>query len=320
MTKARVVRHRPLLLGVLLAFAIGGIGGIWIQRTFGVGDTLRAIGLMPARPTPAPWAIVTRTPVGIPAEFQGQLDLFVLAGQSNMAGWAPLPTEQLLHERAFLFGNDYVWRLANEPTDHPGGQVDQVSLDRTGELGTSPGFAFATTLLEKQPEMIVGLIPCAKGNTTIRQWQRSINDETLYGSCLKRMAAASTMGKVTGILFFQGEADAVNQAQDEDRVLSSHDYREWFTQYINDLRRDLARPRLPIVFAQIGSHAAPNAFTEWAVVQQQQAAVDISCVAMITTSDLPLRDGVHYTAESYQIIGRRFAEAYVQLMNTQECD
>jgi hypothetical protein len=175
-------------------------------------------------------------------------------------------------------------------------------------------------LLDEQPEMIVGLIPCAKGNTTIHDWQRSLGDDTLYGSCLKRIAAASTMGEVTGILFFQGESDALDPVEYGDRSLSAHDYGDRFSQFIHDLRRDLARPNLPIIFAQIGSQTAPEAFTNWAVVQEQQAAIDLPCVAMITTSDLLLRDGLHYTTESYQTIGERFAEAYVQLITTQECE
>lgn len=314
--------NRRLLafFSLLLVFVIGVVGGIWLQRAYGAGDLLRAAGVLPPRPENTARPTPTRTAVGLPAEFHGQLALFALAGQSNMSGWAPLPAEQTLHPRAFLFGNDYRWRLAQEPIDHPEGQVDRISLDQGSELGTSPGLAFANALLKDKPEMVVGLIPCAKGNTTLHEWRRNLGDDTLYGSCLKRMAAATTMGEVAGLLFFQGEADALNPEQYNDRILSAYDYGERFSQFVNDLRRDLARPNLPIIFAQIGSHASPDAFTNWAVVQAQQAAVNIPCVAMITTSDLPLRDGVHYTTESYQIIGERFAAAYFHLMKTQECE
>jgi hypothetical protein len=34
---------------------------------------------------------------------------------------------------------------------------------------------------------------------------------------------------------------------------------------------------------------------------------------MIATDDLPLKDEVHFTTDSYREIGRRFAEAYWQL-------
>jgi len=316
------LRNRLLiLLSLAMMFAIGLIGGIWLQRTYGAANLLRAAGVLPPHQESLPNPTPTRTAVGLPPEFHGQMALFVLAGQSNMSGWAPLLAEQTLHPRAFLFGNDYRWRLAQEPTDHPEDQVDLVSLDRGSELpGTSPGLAFATRLLEFQPEMAIGLIPCAKGNTTIHQWRRSLDDGTLYGSCLKRIAAASTMGKIAGILFFQGEADALNPEIYGERILSAEDYEERFNQFIEALRGDLNRPTLPIVFAQIGSQTAPEAFSNWEVVQQQQAAVDLPCVIMITTSDLSLYDGVHYTPESYQTIGRRFAEAYVRLLNEESCE
>ncbi len=312
-------RHLLVFLGLLLVLIIGFGSGIWFQWTYGAGGLLRAAGILP--PSPDNNNRPTRTAVGLPAEFQGQLALFVLAGQSNMSGYAPLPAEQTLHPRAFLFGNDYLWRLAQEPTDHPERQVDLVSLDFGGGFpGTSPGLAFATALLAEQPELVIGLIPCAKGDTTLHDWRRNLDDKTLYGSCLKRIAAASTMGELAGFLFFQGEADALNPARYSYHTLSAHDYEERFTQFIHDLRSDLERPGLPIVFAQIGSQTAPEAFSNWAVIQAQQAAVDLPCVTMITTSDLPLHDAVHYTTESYQIIGARFAAAYVQLMQTQECE
>lgn len=318
MINAGRARRSLTWFGLVLTLFVGIICGVLLQRTYGAGNLLRTAGLLPARPENTP--VPTRTAVGIPAEFQGNLALFALAGQSNMSGWGPLDPEQELHPRAFLFGNDYLWRLAHEPTDHPEGQVDLVSVDGVRVVGTSPGVAFASKLLNQEPDMAVGLIPCAKGNTTINQWQRSLGDDTLYGSCLKRVAAASTMGHLAAVLFFQGEADAMDPKQDEERVLSAHDYGDRFTQYVNDLRRDLGRPNLPIVYAQIGSHAAPEAFTNWAVVQEQQAAVRLPCVAMITTDDLPLYDGVHYTTESYQRIGERFAAAYIRLMDEQGCE
>jgi hypothetical protein len=121
------------------------------------------------------------------------------------------------------------------------------------------------------------------------------------------------MGRLAGLLFFQGEADAV------DRVRADT-YGARFTAFVEDLRRDLGRPRLPVVFAQIGSTTTPDAFPSWQRVQQQQAAVHLPCMAMIETADLPIRDNVHYTTESYQEIGRRFARAYLALVEAETCE
>jgi hypothetical protein len=43
------------------------------------------------------------------------------------------------------------------------------------------------------------------------------------------------------------------------------------------------------------------------------------CASMITTDDLPLRDAVHFTTESYRTIGERFAKAFLNVSETQRC-
>ena len=249
----------------------------------------------------------------IAADLQGKLAIFALAGQSNMVGFAPLPAEQPPLPRAFVFGNDYRWRQAREPVDDPKDQVDLVSRDGGPDLGTSPGVAFARAVLEARPDAALGLVPCAKGATSIHDWARALGDDTLYGSCLKRLGAAAPMGRIAGLLFFQGEADAMDPARAEA-------YGARFTSFLEDVRRDLGRPRLPVVFAQIGSTTTPEAFPGWQRVQEQQAAVHLPCVAMIETADLPLGDNVHYTTESYQEIGRRFARAYLALLAAEDCN
>jgi hypothetical protein len=52
----------------------------------------------------------------------------------------------------------------------------------------------------------------------------------------------------------------------------------------------------------------------WHLIQEQQALVTLPMTTMIITDDLPLMDGVHFTADSYRIIGKRFAEAYWELI------
>jgi hypothetical protein len=89
-----------------------------------------------------------------------------------------------------------------------------------------------------------------------------------------------------------------------------HKWAEKFTRLVTDLREDLGDRSLPVVFAQIGPYNAPQNVPEWEIVQAQQASIQLPGVAMIKTADLNLQDDVHFTAESYEIIGARFAEAY----------
>ncbi len=249
---------------------------------------------------------------GLPPGAAGRVSLFILAGQSNMSGRGEVPAGEPEAPRVYVFGNDYRWHPGREPVDDPAGQVDVVSLDENAGFG--PGLAFARAMTEQNPEMIVGLIPCAKGATIIEEWRRSPDDATLYGSCLKRARAAAPAGRIEGLLFFQGESDTHTGEYYHGVRRRPHDWGQLFTTYVNDVRRDLARPDLPVVFAQIGVHTSPERYVNWEVVQAEQARVQLPHVAMITTDDLALRDRVHYDTPSYRTIGRRFADAMQGLL------
>lgn len=253
----------------------------------------------------------------IPVEQQGRLALFVLAGQSNMSGRGEAPDpERDPSPRVYTFGNDYRWHGATEPVDDAMGQVDLVSVD--ADAGFGPALAFATALIERRPDMAVGLIPCARGGSSIAQWRRSLSDRTLYGSCLKRVRAASTMGEVAGLLFYQGEADAIDPALYGESELFPGDWGTRFAGLVVDWRADLGEPDLPVIYAQIGRQTAPEVLINWAVVREQQAAVELPRCTMIVTDDLALQDAVHLTPEGYRIVGERFAEAYLALVQGDE--
>lgn len=288
-------------LRLALALLIGVVLGIALQRFLGVGNVVNQLPFMqrPPRPlTPASAAL-------IPLEQHGQLALFVLAGQSNMSGLGALPrTAATPLPHTFVFGNDYRWRPAADPVDDATGQVDTVSQDNFAGVG--PGIGFAEALQARQKGLVIGLIPCAKNASEILAWQRNLSDTSLYGSCLKRVRAASTLGRVAGVLFLQGEAESLPS-----HAAAAQQWQARFTAWVNDFRRDLENPNLPVVFAQIGAneHELPY----WETVQKQQSAVALPHCKMIVTNDLPLFDKLHFTPESYRIIGQRFAAAWWEL-------
>ena len=253
-----------------------------------------------------------QTAVGVDSSHVGRLSIFLLTGQSNMSGRGELDTVQPPDPSIYVFGNDNRWRLAIEPVDSPEGQIDIVSLDNTAGFG--PSRAFADSLKARSPDLLIGLVPCAKGATIIEEWRRSPDDASLYGSCLKRARAAEPMGRLAGVIHFQGESDTNNLDSLHGRPLRPNTWATHFTRFVHDLRRDLRQPRLPLVFAQIGPHTAPDRYVNWEHVQAQQASVDLPNVRMITTDDLSLRDRVHYDVPSYRTIGGRFASAMADLL------
>jgi hypothetical protein len=298
--------RRQLLFASIVVFAAGAFVGAVLQKSYGIGNLLRAAGI--PYPSSAPPVPAGPANIEIPPEDQGRLSLFVLAGQSNMSGWAAVPLNQATDPRIYLFGNDYRWREAVEPIDDAYLQVDKVSEDRAAGMG--PALAFATALVQHDPQLAIGIIPCARSASGIIEWQRNLSDRSLYGSCLKRARAASPMGEIASILFFQGENDAELNPKVRPRPA------EWarlFSRLVAEWRHDLADSNLPVVFAQLGAIESSIAYPNLELVKAQQRSIDLPHVSMITTDDLPLLDGVHFTADSYRTIGERFAQAYREL-------
>lgn len=305
---------KPLISSRLILFAVlflaGVLTGMIVQKYLGLGNVLRTVGI----PYPTAGASIPANvmPAEIPRKKQGELHLFILAGQSNMVGWAPIPEGEKTDPRIYVFGKDYRWRIAGHPIEDALNQVDMISENRIAGFGPAMDFAFAS--LARHPDIVIGLIPCAMNSSGIVQWQSDLSDQSLYGSCLKRARAASPMGHISGILFFQGETDAADPIQYPDPTPHPSDWSELFTAFVVDFRNDLGEPNLPVVFAQIGTTWSPKAFPNWDLVREQQASTQLSTTTMIVTDDLPLLDGVHFTTDSYRIIGIRFADAFWELV------
>lgn len=305
-----MIKYKKIIIGVIItgAFILGAIFQKYFEPSTIIKLTAIDIGLLEIhKPEP-----IEYTPSSVPKEYQGKLSLYVLVGQSNMSSRGDLRTlPRRTNKRIFVFGNDYHWHIAQEPIDNPKDQVDRVSLDEGAGYG--PAYCFAENLLIKKPKIIIGLIPCAKGGSSIYQWQRCLSENSLYGSCLKRIYAASTMGKICGVLFFQGESDALDPRLHGEINPMPYEWGSQFQKFINNLRIDLSMPNLPFVFAQIGRNNDPKKFVYWNEVKRQQQLVNIAYCKMIRTDDLALQDEVHFTVRSYDVIGQRFAKAIISI-------
>jgi len=280
-----------------------------LALTFVAGALAGALGFryVDRRRATPPLEATSRARVIVPPEHLGALSLYLLTGQSNMSGRALLPNPApAAVPGVYVFGNDGRWHEGREPVDFAEGQIDDVSADPGS--GAGPSIAFAAALREKHPDRPIGLVPCAKGGSSIAEWRRDLGDHTLYGSCLKRARAASTAGTITGVLFFQGETDGMSSPL----TAPPPDPTGWaaaFRTFVADLRRDLAAPALPVVFAEIGPVPPGGPFPAWEHVKEAQRSIDLPGVARIRSDDQPLRDPLHFDFEGQQVLGRRFAEA-----------
>ena len=243
---------------------------------------------------------------------------FICAGQSNMSGRGALPAPAFPNAgRVWTYTNAGTWQNpATEPVDASAGQIDQVSDD---EALVGPCVAFGDRLAELTPGVEIGLVPCAKGGYTMDQWRRDWRRTALYGSMLTRAREASVTGPVKGLLWWQGESEA----------MGGSGYTYWahrFCEFIASVRQDLNLPDLPVIFAQLSREPNTAPWTSWGGMQAQQAQVfdPRGKIQMITTSDLTPQDlqfngmfwtcGPHLVTASYVTAGRRFADAMHSLL------
>jgi sialate O-acetylesterase len=266
----------------------------------------------------------------------GQLDTWVLAGQSNMEGFAPLSDRSAPpDDRVEVLSSAGEWTDAREPLHRiwqsytpvhrelyrsalpPGGTPptdDEVAdaMAGDGRIGAGLGPAFASRIADVTGSR-VGLIPAAHGGTTLEQWTPGYaghdraSTSTLYGSLLGRVARARSREGVAlrGVLWYQGESDAT--------LRRSVDYGERFARWVAELRHDLALPDLPVFAVQLGRFTGLEGpeLTErsWDRVRESQrtAPQRTPGLAIASAIDLELSDPIHIGATGLDRLGVRLA-------------
>jgi hypothetical protein len=227
--------------------------------------------------------------------------LYLLIGQSNMAGRGVLDDKHAVSEdRILKFSKENTWVAATEP----------LHTDKPTIAGAGIGMSFARAMADADPQITIGLIPCAVGGTPLQRWQKGGD---LYEQALARAKAAMQSGTLKGILWHQGE----NDAGKEDTARS---YATRLAQMIADLRADLGAGEVPFVAGKLGEFLArqtkdgkPNF---WPVVNEQLAVVSaqVPRVAVVESTGLVHKgDGVHFDTPSLREFGKRYAEAMKRL-------
>ncbi len=241
-------------------------------------------------------------------------DLWVLAGQSNMEGVGNLIDVTPPHPLVMSLGMNGKWARAEEPLHwlvdspdpvHSGNPEDRAKRSaqqhRTRGKGAGLGLPFAVTLVE-QTHVPIGLVACAHGGTSMEQWNPAKKNEgghSLYGSFLRQVGLAG--GKVKGVLWYQGESDANNEA--------SKVFHHVFADFIAAVRSDLNQPDLPFYYVQIGRFINGANPKPWNTVQEAQRRLPerVPNTAVVSVIDLELDDLIHVGTQGQKRAGARLA-------------
>ena len=246
-------------------------------------------------------------------------DLWVLAGQSNMEGVGNLENTPLPSALVNSFDMTDAWVAAEDPLHRLADTKDSFhwrrNPDKTKPLsgielqkwiagrkkGAGVGLPFALEMV-RRTGVPIGLVPCAHGGTSMDQWSPSLKDQggaSLYGGMIRRINAVG--GKVTGVIWYQGESDASPAAAPL--------FEQKFIDLIKAIRADTGLSVLPFLYVQIGRHVTSADPDVWHTVQVAQGKVEptIPNIWMTTAIDLELDDGIHVGTDSFPTLAARLA-------------
>ena len=245
----------------------------------------------------------------------GPLPVMVLAGQSNMVGWATnvndLTPDQRAPQTSVLFYGPYengsTWGPLVPPTE---------SSNRFG-----PEISLGQTLIQNGPYDLVAQVKDAyPGSSLAVDWNptHTATQGWLYAQMLTRAHNAIQKLKldypdrqvfVAGFFWMQGEQDA------QDATMAA-DYAANLTGLITHLRAAFNSPGLPVFVGRIRA----GHFQYAGAVRQAEAqvATGVPNVRMIDTDPLPLApDSIHYTSAGTVTLGQSFAVSYLDWYRNQ---
>ena len=227
-------------------------------------------------------------------------EVFMLAGQSNMAGYGRGviydPPELGVH----LYANDGNWKIAAHPLNSACNTIYPENREVASQ--NSPALAFARTA-RRLLNVPIGLVQASLGGSPLKRWHPE-EEGDLYRAMIRRLDAVD---KVGAILWYQGCSDA-------DGVAAPR-YFERFARAV-ELWREVMGP-VPVITVQLNrvvSRGLAECDRWWGMIReaQRRAAKEIKDVYIVPAIDLPLSDGIHNTAYANVNLGERMAYVYLR--------
>lgn len=236
-------------------------------------------------------------PQSLPA--RDKVWIFILAGQSNMAGRGVVAASDTVpNERILSINSKNEVVVAKEP----------LHFYEPTLTGLDCGMSFARRLLGVLNEDIsILLIPVAVGGSSSHQW---LGDSLHRGVRLmtnfqQRVSSASKHGVIKGILWHQGESDTNDQ--------SISGYGERLEKIFLQFRQHCRNPNLSIIIGKLGSFSDNQ--VRWNAINaaiERYTSLDNFAWA-IETADLRSKDDkIHFDSEGQRIMGSRMADRFLK--------
>ena len=228
--------------------------------------------------------------------------VFILAGQSNMAGRGIVePQDTIPKKRLLSINKEGQLIIAKEP----------LHFYEPNLTGLDCGYAFGKTIIKNIPDSIsVLIIPTAIGGSSVSQWlgDSLYRNVKLYSNFIEKIAIAKQYGIIKGILWHQGESDA------NEKNISL--YQERLSKLFIRFRSVAGNNNLPILLGELGAFSKDKEHFSLINKIIHDYSLQDKNTAVISTSNLKDKgDSLHFNSKGQRMMGRRFAEAYLKKFN-----
>lgn len=226
------------------------------------------------------------------------MDIFLLMGQSNMAGRGLLEDVEPIRDERIRVFQDGGWAVAEEPLHH----------DRP-TAGIGLAMSFARAVLDANPSTDIGLVPRAVGSTPLERWMPGAD---LYEGAVAAAREAARDGTIKAVLWHQGEHDSKSEAD-------ASSYVQRFSVMVTTLREQIAAPFLPVIVGELGGYLSKRPdFPHYRIVNAELRKVPeaVPHSAFVNAEGLTDKgDSLHYDARSLRVFGERYYDAYRKLQD-----
>ena len=231
-------------------------------------------------------------------------DVYLLIGQSNMAGRGPLSREDTttIEDGVYLLNAEDL----PEPAKAPFNRYSTIRKDLSIQ-GENPARSFASAMRAHNGRPVL-LVVNARGGSSISSWLKDApapaERPQYYSEAVRRTKQALQYGELKAILWHQGESDS-----DSTRAAA---YLDRIQKLASDLRTDLCNGEaVPFIVGEI-LRTHDNAAIFNPVINQASALIPNSaCVNSEGLVALP--DNLHFDTASQLELGKRYAQELIWL-------
>ena len=238
--------------------------------------------------------------------------VFVLAGQSNMAGVGmnhELPTKYLdVQENVKIYAEGTV----ESSLKGAWSQLRPGFGSGSGCFG--PELTFGRDMSAKYPDSQIFLIKCGWSGTSLQGDWRPPSAGGTTGALYTHLVATvnealaaldKNIGyELSGMCWMQGESDACN-------IYPANEYESSLTAFINDVRKEFQAPAMPFIIAMIDDS---DVWVENAIVRQAEINIseNLPHIGIFDTKDYET-DGTHYKTQGILDMGSDFAKTMISM-------